>query len=131
MRRNLAIRLRISTTPGWKSLTSFLGGGGGGFSPAASTRPLSGQRPSQSVDVYGLCYGSFALYLADCDGRVLFSFVRVCRVHASYQQAGQAEKFIGHAKTQTHLKLQNSMPQLIPIAAPTPLRCLFKTRRQG
>ena len=43
-----------------------------------------------------------------------------------------SEKLIGHAKTQTHLKLQNLMPSLMPIAAPTPsLRYLFKTPRQG
>ena len=47
---------------------------GGVLSPAASTRPPPGQRPSRSVDVYGLCYGSFAWYLADCHGRVFFVF---------------------------------------------------------
>ena len=36
------------------------------------------------------------------------------------------EKFIGHAKTQTHLKLQNSLPQFHPNCCPTPsLRYLF------
>ena len=47
-------------------LERYLSMRGGILSPAASTRPPPGQRPSRRFDVHGFCQGSFALCQADC-----------------------------------------------------------------